>query len=109
MSELTPRQRQTLCMVTLTNLEIGRRLGISHQTVKNLLTKVYRRLGVSSSTSEGKRTQALMLALRCGIVKLDEVEPPPISMLIQAGWNQERFRQMCEARWREMERCTGLI
>ena len=99
MPELTPRQRQVLCLVTLTTLEIGIRLGITRQTVKNLLTGAYNRLGISDGTPTSKRTSALMLALRQGIVTLDEVEPPLQRLL--SGWDRERFGQAHSASWRE--------
>ena len=106
MPELTPRQRQVLCLVTLTNLEIGIRLGITRQTVKNLLTGAYSRLGVSDGTTIGKRTTALMLALRQGIVTLDEVEPPLQRLL--SGWDRERFGQAQAAARREQRRSDVL-
>ena len=109
MTRLTPRQRQVLCLVTLTNREIAARLGISWRTVKNLLTGAYTRLDVSDGSFAGKRTPALMLALRRGIVTLDEVEPPLQRLPVMAGvaWDQKRFPQVHTARWREIE-CTGL-
>ena len=101
MPELTPRQRQVLCLVTLTNLEIGIRLGISHQTVKNLLTRAYRRLRVSGDTGSGKRIPALRRALQLGLLTLDEIQPPPPP----AGWCWERFAQAQAAARREWK-CT---
>jgi len=95
---LTQRQRQALCLVTLTNREIGMRLGISWRTVRNLLTDAYVRLDVSDGTQVGKRTPALLLALSQGIVTLDEIElPPPL------GWCWERVEQVRAAARRESE------
>lgn len=101
MADLTPRERQALCLVTLTNRQIAARLGIKYQTVKNLLTKTYKRLGVSSPGKE-QRIRALLVALRQGAITLDEIEiPPPV------GWCWERAEQMRAAGRRECERCTG--
>ena len=106
MAELTPRQRQVLCLVTLSGREVGMRLGISHQTVKNLLTDVYQRLGVNSSGNEGKRIPGLLAALDLGIIALDEIELPP--QRLPTGWCSERFAQLHTAQWREWKKCTGL-
>ena len=104
MGDLTSREREILCLTTLTNLGIAVRLGIGYQTVKNRLTGIYAKLGIKGVRStNGKRVKALLVAMERGIITLDEIEPPPVSMLMQAGWDRERFRQMCEARWREME------
>ena len=97
MPDLTPRQRQVLCLVTLTNRMIGMRLGISWRTVKNHLAAICSRLDVSDGTQSGKRTLALLTALRRGIVTLDEIEPPPPP----PGWCRERFGQAQAAARRE--------
>ena len=96
MPALTDRQRQVLCLVALSNREMAVRLGISQQTVKNLLRRAYRRLGVAGPAT-GKRIPALMVTLRWGIVTLDEVEPPSQVPLV---WDRERFAQAHGAAWR---------
>jgi len=59
MNELAPRQREIAGLVAagLTEAEIGRRLGITRNTVKNHKTTVYRKLGVRNAVE-------LTLALR---------------------------------------------
>lgn len=47
------------------NREIARKLFLSGQTVKNLLSDIYRRLGVEN------RTEAVATALRLGLISLD--------------------------------------
>ena len=65
---LTPRQMEVLELVTrgLTNKQIALRLGISHQTVKNHMTAILRKLRCQD------RTQAAVYALSHGWIRLDE-------------------------------------
>lgn len=65
---LTPRQMEVLELVTggLTNKEIALKLGISHQTVKNHMTAILRKLRCQD------RTQAAVYALSHGWIRLDE-------------------------------------
>ena len=64
---LSPREMEILRFVTdgKTNLEIAVALGISHQTVKNHMTSILRKLNVRD------RTQAAVYALRRGWVRAD--------------------------------------
>lgn len=68
---LSPREMQILRLVTrgLSNKEIARELQISHQTVKNHMTAVLKKLAVED------RTQAAVFALRRGWVRLQDTTP----------------------------------
>jgi DNA-binding NarL/FixJ family response regulator len=63
---LSGREMEVLTFVTkgLSNKEIANSLGISHQTVKNHVTAILRKLGVED------RTQAAIYALKRGWVRL---------------------------------------
>lgn len=65
---LSSREMEVLAYVTkgLSNKEIAIALGISHQTVKNHVTAILRKLGVED------RTQAAIYALRRGWVRLKQ-------------------------------------
>ena len=65
---LSAREMEVLSCVTqgMSNKEIASMLGISHQTVKNHVTSILRKLGVED------RTQAAVYALRHGWVRLHE-------------------------------------
>lgn len=65
---LSPREMQILKLITrgLSNKEIAYTLGISHQTVKNHMTSILRKLDVED------RTQAAVFALRRGWVRLQD-------------------------------------
>src|SRR5574341_50010 len=67
-SPLSPREMEILQQVTrgLSNKEIAQVLNISHQTVKNHMTSILRKLAVED------RTQAAVYALRRGWVSLRE-------------------------------------
>ncbi len=72
-SPLSPREMEILRYVTrgLSNKEIALDLNISHQTVKNHMTSILRKLAVED------RTQAAVFALRRGWVRLrDTVHDP---------------------------------
>lgn len=66
LSPLTPREMEILRLVVqgMSNREIAYDLGISHQTVKNHMTAILRKLGVAG------RTEAAVHALRRGWVPL---------------------------------------
>jgi DNA-binding NarL/FixJ family response regulator len=65
---LSAREMEVLALMTrgLSNKEIATNLGISHQTVKNHVTAILRKLCVED------RTQAALYALRRGWVRLHE-------------------------------------
>jgi two-component system, NarL family, response regulator DegU len=65
---LSAREMEVLAFVTkgMSNKEIAIALGISHQTVKNHVTAILRKLGVED------RTQAAIYALRRGWVRLKQ-------------------------------------
>jgi DNA-binding NarL/FixJ family response regulator len=67
-SPLSPREMEILQHVTrgLSNKEIANILKISHQTVKNHMTSILRKLAVED------RTQAAVFALRRGWVRVDD-------------------------------------
>lgn len=69
--ELVPLSKREMEVLTclaqgLSNKEIATKLGISHQTVKNHVTAVLRKLRVND------RTQAVVYALQRGWVRLDQ-------------------------------------
>jgi len=66
LSPLTPREMEILELVVqgMSNRKIAYRLGISHQTVKNHMTAILRKLGATG------RTEAAVSALRRGWVPL---------------------------------------
>lgn len=68
---LSPREMEILQYITqgMSNKEIARRLGISHQTVKNHITAILHKLGVKD------RTQAAVYTLRRGWVRLQDTQP----------------------------------
>lgn len=69
---LSPREMEILTFVTRgsSNKEIAHSLIISQQTVKNHISSVLRKLGVED------RTQAAVLALRRGWVRLEDTSRP---------------------------------
>jgi DNA-binding NarL/FixJ family response regulator len=71
-TSVTERQLQVLRLAAngKTNHAIGRALGISEEAVKTHMQKMLRKLRASD------RTQAVAVALRLGLLKLDEIEVP---------------------------------
>ena len=71
-SPLSPREMEILSLTTrgASNKEIATLLNISRQTVKNHMSSVLRKLGVED------RTQAAVLALRRGWVRIEDVNAP---------------------------------
>jgi DNA-binding NarL/FixJ family response regulator len=67
---LSAREMEVLTYITkgMSNKEIATILGISHQTVKNHVTAILRKLGVED------RTQATIYALKLGWVRLHDGE-----------------------------------
>jgi DNA-binding NarL/FixJ family response regulator len=63
--QLSPREREVLLLLSrgLGNREIGEELGVSIETVKTHVERLYKRLGVTS------RTDAVAKALRAGIIE----------------------------------------
>ena len=68
---LSPREMEIIRYITrgLSNKMIAHRLGISHQTVKNHMTSILRKLDVED------RTQAAIYAIRHGWVHLQDIQP----------------------------------
>ena len=67
---LSEREMGILNLITrgLSNKQVARELGISHQTVKNHMTSILRKLAVND------RTQAAVYALRKGWVRLQDID-----------------------------------
>jgi DNA-binding NarL/FixJ family response regulator len=65
---LTAEERRTLGLVGegLSNKEIGRALHLAESTVKNRLSAIFRKLAVPD------RTQAALIAVRLGLVRVEE-------------------------------------
>ena len=72
-SYVTSRQRQILTLAANgnTNRSIGRALGIGEEAVKSQMQKILRKLRAAD------RTQAVAVALRLGLISLEDVELPP--------------------------------
>jgi two-component system response regulator DegU len=70
---LSPREREVLAQAGrgCRNREIGERLGLSEQTVKNHLSSAMHKLGAAN------RTRAVMYAVRHGWLSVDEVAEEP--------------------------------
>ncbi|MBM4456605.1 MAG: response regulator transcription factor [Chloroflexi bacterium] len=68
---LSPREMAILQLIArgASNKEIGRELSISRQTVKNHMSSILRKLAVND------RTQAAVLALRRGWIRLEDTKP----------------------------------
>jgi len=68
LERLTPRERQVLEAVShgWSDKEIAERLSVSHETIRTHMVNILGKLGVES------RLQALLLAVRHGLITLDE-------------------------------------
>ena len=69
---LSPREMEIIRYITrgLSNKMIAHKLGISHQTVKNHMTSILRKLDVED------RTQAAIYAIQHGWVRLQDIQSP---------------------------------
>ena len=69
--ELTPRELDVLRLAAegMSNKEIATTLILSEKTVKNRISNIFAKLRVND------RTQAVLHALRTGLVRLPEVNP----------------------------------
>lgn len=69
---ITARERQVLVLIANgnTNRAIARRLELTEETVKSRMQSILRKLRV------GDRAQAVAVALRLGLLDLEEVEIP---------------------------------
>ena len=72
---LSPREMEILRLITqgASNKEIAYQLGISRQTVKNHMSNILRKLAVND------RTEAAVLALRRGWIRLQDTVRDPLS------------------------------
>jgi DNA-binding CsgD family transcriptional regulator len=70
---LSGRQQEILVMIAggMSNMDIGRRLFVSEDTVKTHVRRMYKLLGVAT------RAEAVGFAYRRGLLTLDTVVPPP--------------------------------
>ncbi len=70
---LTAQDRRTLGLVGegLSNKEIGRALNLAESTVKNRLSAIFRKLAVPD------RTQAALVAVRLGVVRINDEDGRP--------------------------------
>jgi DNA-binding NarL/FixJ family response regulator len=72
---LSDREMEILALITrgMSNKQVAVELGISHQTVKNHITSILRKLAVND------RTQAAVIALRKGWVRLQDIDGESMS------------------------------
>ena len=65
--ELTSREQQVLALVVegATNPQIARKLGIAGSTVKNHISNIFEKLGVT------QRTEAVAIAIKRGIARIE--------------------------------------
>lgn len=71
-AHITKRQREALTHAAAghPNDAIGRRMGITTNTVNSLLQLAYRKLGA------GDRTVAVVIALKRGLIHLEDIDLP---------------------------------
>ncbi len=67
-AQLNEREKEVLSLLAkgLSNAEIARRVYLSEGTVRNYVSSIFEKLGVED------RTQAAVLAIRCGLTNLSE-------------------------------------
>ena len=72
---LSDREMEILALITrgMSNKQVAVELGISHQTVKNHMTSILRKLAVND------RTQAAVYALRKGWIRLQDIDDESMS------------------------------
>lgn len=74
--QFTPRELDLMRLGAHSNRDTARILGISHKTVSNEWRIIYLRLGIEGECH--KRTKAMILAFRLGIIEISEVSPGDI-------------------------------
>jgi DNA-binding NarL/FixJ family response regulator len=72
--QISPREREVLGLLAdgLAVAQIARRLYISESTAKTHISKLYEKLGA------GNRAQAIMTAMRMGLIKTDGADDPVV-------------------------------
>lgn len=71
--QFTPRELDLIRLGAHSNRDAGRILTISHKTVSNEWRVIYLRLGIKGECH--KRTRAIILLLRLGVIEISEVSP----------------------------------
>jgi len=84
---ITERQREVLCLLPLTNRQIGAVLGIRLSTVKGHLTGLYRDLlgPDPKRCHRGARIKVLTEALAMGIIEIDDIVDGECELIARRG------------------------